>query len=67
MVVCTGRNPALTESGQHVFGFAEEIFLLGEELLNSVQQRPTARLPRPGASNCPILPDRSRLCLPAFD
>ena len=38
-----GRNLALTDTGQHVLGFAEEIFLLGQDLLNSVKQRPTAR------------------------
>jgi len=38
-----GRNLALTDTGQHVLGFAEEIFSLGQELLNSVKQRPTAR------------------------
>jgi LysR family transcriptional activator of nhaA len=38
-----GRNLALTDTGQHVLGFAEEIFLLGQDLLNSVKQRPTMR------------------------
>jgi LysR family transcriptional activator of nhaA len=38
-----GRNLALTDTGQQVLGFAEEIFLLGEDLLNSVKQRPTQR------------------------
>jgi LysR family transcriptional regulator, transcriptional activator of nhaA len=38
-----GRNLALTDTGQHVLGFAEEIFLLGQDLLNSVKQRPTTR------------------------
>jgi LysR family transcriptional regulator, transcriptional activator of nhaA len=38
-----GRNLALTDTGQHVLGFAEEIFSLGQDLLNSVKQRPTAR------------------------
>ena len=38
-----GRNLALTDTGQHVLGFAEEIFSLGQDLLNSVKQRTTAR------------------------
>lgn len=38
-----GRNLALTDTGQHVLGFAEEIFLLGQDLLNTVKQRPTTR------------------------
>lgn len=38
-----GRNLVLTDTGQHVLSFAEEIFLLGQELLNSVKHRPTAR------------------------
>ncbi|HSA12138.1 MAG TPA: LysR family transcriptional regulator [Candidatus Paceibacterota bacterium] len=38
-----GRNLALTDTGQHILGFAEEIFSLGEDLLNSVKQRPTRR------------------------
>ncbi|HKI69872.1 MAG TPA: LysR family transcriptional regulator, partial [Verrucomicrobiae bacterium] len=39
----SGRNLALTDAGQHVLGYAEEIFSLGEDLLNSVKQRPTSR------------------------
>jgi LysR family transcriptional activator of nhaA len=38
-----GRNLALTHTGQHVLSFAEEIFSLGQDLLNSVKQRPTQR------------------------
>jgi LysR family transcriptional regulator, transcriptional activator of nhaA len=38
-----GRNLALTDTGQHALGFAEEIFLLGQDLMNSVKQRPTKR------------------------
>ena len=37
------RQLVVTETGHHVLSYAEEIFALGEELLNSVQQRPTAR------------------------
>lgn len=38
-----GRNNKLTHAGQIVFGYADEIFSLGRELMNSVQQRPGAR------------------------
>jgi LysR family transcriptional activator of nhaA len=38
-----GRALALTETGQHVFIYAEEIFSIGQDLLNSVKQRPTSR------------------------
>ena len=38
-----GRNLALTDTGQQVLGFAEEIFSLGQDLLNAVKQRPTTR------------------------
>jgi LysR family transcriptional regulator, transcriptional activator of nhaA len=37
------RNLALTHTGQHVLSFAEEIFSLGQDLLNSVKQRLTRR------------------------
>lgn len=38
-----GRGNKLTDAGQIVFGYAEEIFTLGRELLNAVKQRPGAR------------------------
>lgn len=38
-----GRNNVLTDAGQMVFGYAEEIFTLGRELMNAVKQRPGAR------------------------
>ncbi|MBI3850543.1 MAG: LysR family transcriptional regulator [Verrucomicrobia bacterium] len=38
-----GRALALTEAGQHVFIYAEEIFSIGQDLLDSVKQRPTSR------------------------
>lgn len=38
-----GRNNRLTDAGQVVFTYAEEIFALGGELLNAVKQRPGAR------------------------
>ena len=38
-----GRTNKLTEAGQVVFGYAEEIFALGRELMNAVKQRPGAK------------------------
>ena len=38
-----GRALALTEAGHRVLSYAEEIFSLGQELLDAAQQRPTAR------------------------
>ena len=38
-----GRNNKLTDAGQIVFGFAEEIFALGREMMNAVKQRPGAK------------------------
>lgn len=41
-----GRNNVLTDAGQVVFGYAEEIFALGRELVNAVKQRPGAKVLR---------------------
>ena len=38
-----GRNNKLTDAGQVVFNYAEEIFTLGRELMNAVKQRPGLR------------------------
>ncbi|CAN5901837.1 LysR family transcriptional regulator [soil metagenome] len=38
-----GRNNVLTDSGQVVFGYADEIFALGLELMSAVKQRPAAK------------------------
>lgn len=38
-----GRKNRLTEVGQVVFDYAEEIFTLGHELMHTVKQRPGAR------------------------
>ena len=35
-----GRNNKLTEAGLVVFGFAEQIFALGREMMDAVKQRP---------------------------
>jgi LysR family transcriptional activator of nhaA len=38
-----GRKNKLTDTGQVVFNYAEEIFMLGRELMNEVRQRPGSR------------------------
>jgi LysR family transcriptional regulator, transcriptional activator of nhaA len=38
-----GRHLALTDAGQQVLTYAEEIFVIGQDLLNSIKQRPTSR------------------------
>lgn len=39
----SGKGLVLTEAGQRVFSFAEEIFSLGDDLLSTLKQRPTLR------------------------
>jgi LysR family transcriptional activator of nhaA len=41
-----GRSNKLTEAGQVVFGYAEEIFALGSEMVSAVKQRPEAKVLR---------------------
>ncbi|MFO1500791.1 MAG: LysR family transcriptional regulator [Verrucomicrobiota bacterium] len=41
-----GRNNKLTDAGQMAFGYADEIFALGRELMNAIKQRPSARVLR---------------------
>jgi LysR family transcriptional activator of nhaA len=41
-----GRSNKLTDAGQVVFNYAAEIFTLGGELINAVQQRPGVRTVR---------------------
>lgn len=38
-----GRGLALTDAGQQVLSYAEEIFSIGQDLLDAVKQRPTSR------------------------
>lgn len=38
-----GRNNVLTDAGHVVFGYADEIFALGAEMMNAVGQRPGAK------------------------
>jgi LysR family transcriptional activator of nhaA len=40
-----GRHLVLTEAGQQVLGYAEEIFVIGADLLNAMRQRPTTSRP----------------------
>lgn len=54
----SGRGLALTEAGQQVFSFAEEIFSLGEDLMNTMQQRPTKRPLRVNIGIADSLPKR---------
>ena len=42
----SGRTKVLTDAGQVVFRYADEIFTLGRELVNAVKQRPTAQAVR---------------------
>ncbi|MCG3146871.1 MAG: Transcriptional activator protein NhaR [Verrucomicrobiae bacterium] len=39
----SGRRKVLTDAGQLVLGYADEIFQLGQELLNAVKSRPGSR------------------------
>ncbi len=41
-----GRNNVLTDAGQIVFGYAEQIFALGREMTNAVKQGPAAKMQR---------------------
>ncbi|MCW5552745.1 MAG: transcriptional activator NhaR [Verrucomicrobiae bacterium] len=38
-----GRNNVLTDAGQIAFRYAEDIFSFGQELVNAIKQRPTAK------------------------
>src|SRR5215467_11570714 len=39
----SGRGVVPTEMGVGVFGYAEQIFGLGREMMNSIKKRPTGR------------------------
>jgi LysR family transcriptional activator of nhaA len=41
----SGRTLELTEIGQHVFGYADSIFALGREMVESLQERTTGSQP----------------------
>lgn len=64
-----GRNLVLTEFGQTVFRYAEEIFSIGRELQDAVQGRPSNRPLRFMVGITDVLPKlvAHRLLKPAFD
>ncbi|MBI5542450.1 MAG: transcriptional activator NhaR [Deltaproteobacteria bacterium] len=51
-----GRKLALTEVGRMVYGYADEIFLLGGELLDAVKGRPTGRPARLAVGLADVVP-----------
>ncbi|HEY3445104.1 MAG TPA: transcriptional activator NhaR [Myxococcales bacterium] len=51
-----GRKLELTEMGRLVFGYAEEIFGLGREMLDAVKDRPTGRPTRLQVGVVDVLP-----------
>jgi LysR family transcriptional activator of nhaA len=51
-----GRNLALTETGQEVFRYAEEIFSLGQELIETFEGKPTRRPVRLSVGVADVLP-----------
>ena len=52
----SGRNLVLTEMGRTVFSYAEDIFALGRELLDTVRNRPTGRPMRVDIGVVDVLP-----------
>jgi len=51
-----GRNLVLTETGQEVFRYAEEIFSLGQELTETLKGKPTRRPLRLSVGVADVLP-----------
>ena len=51
-----GRNLALTETGHVVYRYADEIFSLGRDLLDTIQGRPTGRPLRFNVGVADVLP-----------
>lgn len=64
-----GRRLRLTEAGTLVFGFADEIFSVGEELMDAVKQRPSRRPARVtiGLADVVAKPVAHRLIQPLLD
>jgi LysR family transcriptional regulator, transcriptional activator of nhaA len=52
----SGRNLVLTEMGRTVFSYAEDIFALGRELIDTVRNRPTGRPMRVDIGVVDVLP-----------
>jgi LysR family transcriptional regulator, transcriptional activator of nhaA len=63
-----GRKNKLTDAGQIVFGYAEEIFVLGREMMNAIKQRPGAKALRLHVGIVDSFPKlvTSRILQPAF-
>jgi LysR family transcriptional activator of nhaA len=51
-----GRGLALTDTGRLVYGYAEQIFALGRELLDTVKDRPSGALPRVQVGIADVVP-----------
>lgn len=64
-----GRNLVMTDVGQIVYRFADEIFGLGRELVNTIRDRPTGRPIRFVVGIADVLPKliTYRLLRPALD
>ncbi len=64
-----GRNNTLTDAGEVVFGYAEEIFALGGDMLNALKNRPGARTVRLNVGVADSFPKRVtyELLKPVFD
>jgi LysR family transcriptional regulator, transcriptional activator of nhaA len=64
-----GRGKALTEVGQMVLGYANEIFALGEELMSSVKGQGAGRIIRLNVGIVDSLPKllTNRILKPVFD
>ena len=64
-----GRNLVLTEFGQTVFGYAEEIFIVGRELQDAIRGRPRGRPLQFVVGMPDVLPKliAHRLLKPAFE
>jgi LysR family transcriptional regulator, transcriptional activator of nhaA len=69
LFVRSGRGLAMTEFGRTVFAYADEIFALGRELLDTVRGRPTGRPLRLLVGVADVLPKivAYRLLEPALD
>ncbi|UCC32107.1 MAG: transcriptional activator NhaR [Phycisphaerales bacterium] len=63
-----GRNLALTETGRVVYRYADEIFSLGRDLMDTLKGRPTGRALRLSVGVADVLPKlvAYRLLEPAF-
>src|SRR5437762_144401 len=69
LFIRVGRNLALTDAGRVAFRFADEIFSLGRELLDTLKDRPTGRPLRFAVGIADVVPKliAYRLLQPAFE